>query len=244
MINAHTARWFFKFTTSLLQQNKKLKEINVLRKTKPWQEYRPAVDKVVADWLKPLIEMAGVKFVVKGKEKVPKDEPVIYTPNHSGAFDIPAMILTAPNSPIFMAKKELGEIPVLKSWISAFDCVFVDRKDKEKAHSSLQSAIEAVKNGRSLIIFPEGTRSKNGEIGKFRGGAMKIAMETGRKIIPVLIEGTRERLEATGNITPGTVYVTYLEPIITKGLSKEDFFKMPEELREVICKAKQLTINN
>ncbi len=241
MMNAHTARWFCKFTTSLLQQNKNLKRINELRQTKPWQEYRPAVDKVVTDWLKPLIEMAGVKFVVKGRERIPENEPVIYTPNHSGAFDIPAMILTAPNSPIFMAKKELGEIPVLKSWISAFDCVYVDRKDKLKARSSLQNAIDAVKNGRSLVIFPEGTRSKDGQIGKFRGGAMKIAMETGRKIIPVLIEGTRERLEATGNITPGTIYVTYLEPIITKGLSKEDFFKMPDELRERICRAKKET---
>ncbi len=237
-MNAHTARWFCKFATSMFAQNSKLKEINEMKKNMDWQQYRPAVNKVVCDWLKPLIDMAGVKFVVKGQEKIPKDEPVIYTPNHSGAFDIPAMILSAPNSPTFMAKKELGQIPFLKSWVNAFDCVLVDRMNKESAHSSLQSAIDFVKKGRSLIVFPEGTRSKDGEIGAFRGGAMKIAMETRRKIIPVLIEGTRERLEATGNIVSGTVYVTYLEPIITKGLSKEDFFKMPGEIRELLQKKK------
>jgi 1-acyl-sn-glycerol-3-phosphate acyltransferase len=92
------------------------------------------------------------------------------------------------------------------------------------------------KNGRSLVIFPEGTRSKNGQLGKFKGGAMKIAMETGAKVVPVLIEGSRERLEATGNITPGTVYVTFLDPIETKGLTKDDFFKMPDEIRELLQK--------
>ena len=91
-----------------------------------------------------------------------------------------------------------------------------------------------VKNGRSLVIFPEGTRSKNGQLGKFKGGAMKIAMETGAKVVPVLIEGSRERLEATGNVTPGTVYVTFLDPIETKGLTKEEFFEMPEKIRQLI----------
>jgi 1-acyl-sn-glycerol-3-phosphate acyltransferase len=83
-------------------------------------------------------------------------------------------------------------------------------------------------------------------LGEFRGGAMKIAMETGAKIVPVLIEGTRARLEETGNITAGTVYVTYLDPIETKGLSKEEFFEMPAKLRAVLQneRDKQRAISN
>ena len=91
-----------------------------------------------------------------------------------------------------------------------------------------------VKNGRSIVIFPEGTRSKNGELGEFKGGAMKIAMETGAKVVPVLLEGTRERFEETGNITSGTVYVKFLDPISTEGLTRDDFFKMPAEIRTLI----------
>lgn len=233
-MNAHTLKWFTKFFTSLVQRSKRLKEVQEMKATMPWQKYRPEVDKEIKDWLKPLIDMAGVDFVVLGQEKIPTDEAVIFTPNHAGAFDIPAIVLTAPNSPIFMAKKELGQIPFLKSWMDAVDCVFVDRKNKTSAHSSLQNAIEAVADGRSLVIFPEGTRSKTGELGEFRGGAMKVAMETGAKIVPVLIEGTRARLEETGNVTSGTVYVTYLDAIETKGLSKEEFFEMPAQLRALL----------
>lgn len=235
-MNAFTLKWFTLFGTSLIKRNKKLKEIRQMKKTMPWQEYRPVVDKELESWLMPLIDMADVKMVVKGQEKIPVNEPVIFTPNHASAFDIPAIVLTNKKSPIFMAKKELGKIPLLKAWMDVVDCVFVDRANKQSAHSSLQNAIDAVKDGRSLVIFPEGTRSKTGELGEFRGGAMKVAMETGAKVVPVLLEGTRARLEETGNITSGTVYVTYLDPIETKGLTKEDFYKMPSEIRDLIQK--------
>ncbi len=233
-MNLHTLSWFNLFFTSLVKQGKNLKAVQKLKKIKNWREYRPKVDGIICNWLDPLMDKAGVTFSIKGKEKVPINEPVIFTPNHSGAFDIPAIILTAPKVPIFMAKKEFKKIPLLNDWMDAVDCVFVDRNDKNSARSSLHEAIDAVKDGRSLVVFPEGTRSKTGELGKFRGGAMKIAMETGAKIVPVLIEGTRERLEKTGNITSGIINVTYLDPIVTKGLSKEEFFKMPERIRSLI----------
>ena len=76
--------------------------------------------------------------------------------------------------------------------------------------------------------------ANDGKLGEFKGGAMKIAMESGAKVVPVLIEGSRARLEETGNITSGTVYVTFLPPIETKGLEKEDFFKMPQQIRAML----------
>ena len=96
------------------------------------------------------------------------------------------------------------------------DCVFIDRKNKRAAHGSLQEAIELVKNGRSMVIFPEGTRSKDGQLGVFKGGAMKIAMETGAKVVP------------------GTIYVTFWPAIETKGLSRDDFKRMPAAIRQMI----------
>lgn len=233
-MNLHTIKWFTKFFTTLLERKDKLKKVQEMKKTQSWREYRPFVDEVLYSWLNPMVDMAGVKFVATGVEKIPENEPIIYTPNHAGAFDIPAIVLTAPKPPIFMAKKELGKIPVLKNWMDAVDCVFVDRNNKNSAHSSLQQAIDAVNDGRSIVVFPEGTRSKTGELGEFRGGAMKIAMETGARVVPVLLEGTRDRLEATGNVTAGTVNVTYLDPIETKGLTKDEFFNMPAEIRALI----------
>lgn len=233
-MNAFTVKWYIKFITSLLGYTPELKTALEMKRKGDWTEYKPFVDKHVKEWLIPLIDMADVKFVVKGKELVPENEPIIYTPNHASMFDIPAVFLNAPTMPMFIAKKELSMFPFLKQWMSVLDCVFVDRKKKNGSRSSLHDAIEMVKSGRSLVIFPEGTRSKNGQMAEFKGGAMKIAMESRAKVVPVLIEGSRARLEETGNITKGTVYVTFLPPIVTEGLEKEDFFKMPEQIRAML----------
>lgn len=233
-MNFFTLKWFGKFFSSLTKFNPQLKKAQEMKKTMHWQEYKPFVDEQVRSWLNPMVEMAGVEFVVKGQEKIPLNEPVIYTPNHAGAFDIPAIILTTPVVPMFMAKKELLKLPIINKWMDVVDCVFVDRNNKDTARSSLQDAIDKVKTGRSLVIFPEGTRSKDGKLGEFRGGAMKVAMETGATVVPVLIEGSRERLEATSNVTAGKVFVTFLDPIETKGLTKEDFLNMPAEIRGML----------
>lgn len=233
-MNVFTAKWGMKLVKSLATRTKLLKEAKQIKQNGTFDEYKAFIDKEVPKWLDPLLSAAQVDFTVKGKEKIPQNEAVIYTPNHAGMFDIPAVVINTPTMPVFMAKKELKKVPVIKDWMEVLDCVFVDRSNKEKAHQSICDAIDKVKNGRSLVIFPEGTRSKTGELGEFKGGAMKIAMETGAKVVPVLIEGTRGRFEETGNITPGTVHVTFLDPIETKGLTKEDFYKMPSEIRAML----------
>lgn len=224
--------------SSLLKRNKLLKQAQRLKEEGTYEEYKSFIDSEIMKWLLPLLDAAQVDFVVKGKEKIPQNEPVIFTPNHEGIFDIPSVVLNTSGMPVFMAKKELGSVPIIKDWMKVLDCVFVDRSNKESAHQSLCDAIDKVKAGRNLVIFPEGTRSKNGELGEFKGGAMKIAMETRAKVMPVFIRGSRDRLETTGNITPGTVYVTFLDPIETKGLTEEDFYKMPAEIRERIAEEK------
>ncbi len=238
-MNAYTIKWGTKFLSSLLKLNPELKKAKALKEKGNWREYKTFVDNCLCNWLDPLISMAGVNFNVYGKENIPTDEPVIYTPNHAGMFDIPAIILNVPEPPIFIAKKELKSIPVLRDWMYVLDCVFVDRNNKTSARSSLHDAIEMVKNGRSVVVFPEGTRSKDGTLGKFKGGAMKIAMETGAKVVPVLLRGTRERLEEKGEIVPGDIDVVFMPSIETKGLTKEKFFEMPAKIRQLIQTEKE-----
>ena len=235
-MNKFTLKWGTKLLSSLLKLNPELKKAKTLKIKGNWREYKSFVDKQLYGWLTPLIDMADVKFNVYGKENIPQNEPVIYTPNHAGMFDIPAVILNTPEPPIFIAKKELKSIPILSDWMDVMDCVFVDRKNKNSARSSLHDAIEMVKNGRSIVVFPEGTRSKDGKLGKFKGGAMKIAMETGATVVPVLLRGTRERLEENGEIVPGEIDVVFMKNIETKGLTKDEFFEMPEKIRQLIQK--------
>lgn len=232
MKSALTVKWFTKFCTSLVGLNPDLKKAMALKEQGKWEEYKPIVDGALYRWLNPLMDLAGINFVVKGKEKLPADEPLIYCPNHQGVFDFPAVILNVPKPCAFISKKEAEKLPLVHKWMWVMDCVFIDRSNHRAAHGSLNEAIELVKNGRSMVIYPEGTRSKTGEMAEFKGGAMKIAMESGARVVPVLLEGTRERLEKTGNIIPGTVYVTFLDPIETKGLTREDFKKMPGEIRQ------------
>ena len=110
-MNAFTVKWYSKFLTSLLGYTPDLKVAMKLKNEGKWEEYKPLVDSKVREWLIPLIDLAGVDFVVKGVEKVPTDEPIIYTPNHAGMFDIPAVFLNAPTMPMFIAKKSLVHFP-------------------------------------------------------------------------------------------------------------------------------------
>ena len=186
-MNAYTIKWGTRFLSSLLKLNPELKKAKKLKEKGNWREYKTFADNCLCNWLDPLISMAGVNFNVYGKENIPTDEPVIYTPNHAGMFDIPAMILNAPEPPIFIAKKELKSIPVLRDWMYVLDCVFVDRNNKTSARSSLHDAIEMVKNGRSVVVFPEGTRSKDHKPGRAKSGVALIAKEAKADVLPVSI---------------------------------------------------------
>ncbi len=235
MKSAFTVKWLMAAVAALIKSKPQLKKAIELKKTGVWENYKPVVDETILNMLNPLMDLAEIKCVVNGKDNIPLGEPVIYTPNHQGIFDFPSLILSIPSPCAFISKKEAEKLPIIHKWMWVMDCVFIDRNNNRAAHDTLNDAIDIVKAGRSMVVFPEGTRSKDGQIGRFRGGAMKIAMETGAKVVPVLIEGTRERFELTGNIVPGTIYVTFLPAIETKGLSRERFKSMPGEIREMIA---------
>ena len=195
-----TVKWVTKFVTSLVALNPELKKGIKLKESGDWNEYKPFVDAVLYKWLNPLIDMAGIKFVVKGKENIPENEPIIYTPNHSGVFDFPAVILNTPKPCAFISKKEAQKLPIVHKWMWLMDCVFIDRKNKRAAHGSLQEAIELVKNGRSMVIFPEGTRTRTGKMGRFRKGGFLLADHLRLPVVPVTLDGPFQVLPRTRGV--------------------------------------------
>lgn len=233
-VNIKTILWFAKFGFSLIKLLPKMKKGVKLKNTGVIENYKPFVDETLKNWLNPLLKSAGVDFKVNGLENVPKDEPVIYVPNHQGIFDMPALILNAPTPCGFIAKKELQKIPVVRTWMWLLDCVFIDRQNKREARVAIKESIELINKGRSMVIFPEGTRSRDGVPLPFKSGVMMIAKETKAKIVPVVLEGIIDRFEGTKNITPGTVTVTFLPPVETEGLSRDEVKEMPNKLREMI----------
>ena len=173
-----------------------------------------------------ILWITGAKVTVIGEENVPKDTPVLYIGNHRSYFDI---LLTYSRCPIrtgYIAKKEMEKIPLLSTWMHYLHCLFLDRKDIKQGLKTILTAVDKVKSGISICIFPEGTRGKTEselELGEFHNGSFKMATKTGCPIIPLSISGSREILEAHFPKIRGThVTVTYGKPIIPGELTKEE----------------------
>lgn len=189
---------------------------------------------MVYRWASRLMKLAGVKVNVKGRENIPEG-PVLFVSNHQGLYDIPVLLTSLDKPNGFIAKKEAQKIPLVPTWMDYLGCVFIDRENPREAVKALNAACEKIKNGYSIIIFPEGTRSQSDEVGPFKSGALKIAQKTHAPIVPIRIDGTYKIMEANGNwMIPGTVNVTILPAINTGELSRDEMKNLGSEIRQSI----------
>lgn len=179
--------------------------------------------KIVVAAFKVILFICGTKRTVLGIENIPKNEAVLYISNHRSYFDIPVAYSTVPTLTGFMAKKEIGKIPFLSTWMKLLQCLFLDRDDIKQGLKIVLKAIEQVKAGYSFFISPEGTRSQGTEMLPFKEGSFKIAEKTGCAIIPVAILNTEEAFENHSPwIHKAHVVIEYGKPIYPKDLSKEE----------------------
>jgi len=136
-----------------------------------------------------------------------------------------------------VAKKELKMMPVVGQLMQAAGVIFIDRKNKEKAIEAMLPAVEALKNGTSLIIFPEGTRSKDYTLGPFKKGAFHLAMQAGVPIVPVIIRNAHDAMPRGSNIfRPAAIEVIALKPISTKRWKKERLDFHIKKIRKMYLK--------
>lgn len=170
--------------------------------------------------------LSGVKVIVKGKENIPANEPVLYVGNHRSYFDILIGYTQVPGLTGFVAKKEMEKIPLLSSWMDLVCCLFLDRKDIKEGLKTILKGIDYIKQGISIWIFPEGTRNANPEsteLMDFKEGSLKIAEKSGCPIIPVALMRVDDIFEKHFPfICPQTVTVIFGEPIYLKQLEKEE----------------------
>lgn len=170
--------------------------------------------------------ISGVKLTVIGEENVPKDTPVLYIGNHRSFFDIPLTYTRCPIRTGYVSKKEMEKVPLLSIWMKRLHCLFLDRKDLKQGLKTILTAIEKVKSGISICIFPEGTRNKNEdelELLPFHEGSFKIATKTGCPIIPMAISGSADIFENHfPKIKSQHIILEYGAPIYADQLSPED----------------------
>lgn len=168
--------------------------------------------------------MSGTKSTVIGLENIPKDEAVLYVGNHRSVFDIILGYKYIPYTTGFISKKEVKSYPFLSWWMWFMNCLFLDREDIKSGLQMILDAIDKIKNGISIFIFPEGTRSRvEGEMLEFKEGSFKIATKSGAPIIPVTFSNTSALFEDQfPKVKPGHVIIEFGKPIYPKELSREE----------------------
>lgn len=188
-------------------------------------------------WAGFLLAVAGVKVRVRGAENIPQDDAVLFVSNHQGNFDIPVLFSTLGRSIGFLAKVELAKIPVLHAWMPKLGCVLIDRADLRQSMKAIQKCADVIKGGQSMVVFPEGTRSRGPEVGEFKKGSLRLVEKTGVPVVPVSINGTYRVMEARGGnrIGPAEVVVTISPPIYFHRLSKEEKDNITDILRGTIA---------
>ncbi len=184
-------------------------------------------------WL--ILKASGVKLKVYGHDNLNPDKAYIFAANHASQFDIFVLYLSIPIEFKWLAKIELFKIPILGHAMKAIGYIPIDRTNRKAAFESIDRAAEEVKNGKSIIIFPEGTRSSDGILQAFKKGGFILAIKSQQPIVPISIEGSHKILRKHDwRIYPGTITVRFGKPISTRGLTVKDRDKLIEYVREEI----------
>lgn len=172
-----------------------------------------APERVMGWWGRAFIRLGGFRVRVEGVEDLPPGGAVLVS-NHQSVVDIP-LLLSAFRRPVkFLAKRELGEIPLFGRAMAAAGNLFVDRDDPRDAVHMLRDAGARVRGGALLVVFPEGTRSADGSIGEFKPGAFYLAQRSGAPVVPLYIDGGNRALpKGTFRFRPADLLVRVLPPL-------------------------------
>lgn len=192
------------------------------------QDYSLLIHSEPQKWAAGIMRRTGSKVTVSGLDNLPEG-PVLLVSNHEGNFDIPVLLSSIPKPFGFISKKEVKKFPIIPSYMEEMNCVFLDRTDRRSAFKSITDSINKLQDGHSILIFPEGTRSKGEGLQEFKAGFMRIAKDAQVPIVPIAIEGTSRIMEKNDNrIHSANVTVQVLQPV------------SPEELNTAGVKAAEL----
>jgi len=192
--------------------------------------------KIVRLWCRILIRAAGIKVEMEGLENVDLKRSYVVVSNHQSHLDIPVILYYLPLHYTVVSKKELFKIPFFGWGMKAVGILKIDRRDRAQSIATLQKAEDIiVKEGLSLLMFPEGTRSRDGKLQAFKKGPFVLAIRTGLPILPVTIIGTHHILpKGSIRVKPGHIKLIIHPPMETTGYTIEDKDKLRETVHQTI----------
>ena len=191
-------------------------------------------------WSEFLIKISGVKLEINGKENIEDNKNYIFSPNHTSFIDFPVLFVSVGKYLVFVAKKELKRIPIFNSILDISGFVFVDRENTDEAVKSLDELKADIKNiPRSIVIFPEGTRSESLELGNFKKGAAVLGINTGLPIVPVYIDGAFNWWDKNFRDNSNQIVVNFGEPILTKDIKYSERENLTKLIKDRIIGLKK-----
>lgn len=216
--------------------NKRIPEIKAARLTGDSELEREKIYQATDIWVNNVIKIFDMTINITGQENIPMDKPCVFMPNHQGYGDIPVMFKVAEGKQIgFVAKDFLQKLPYFGKWIYHIRGVFLKRGNPREALKSISEGVAYLKEGFSLVIFPEGTRSHGPGMRHFKAGSFKLATRAKATIIPVTINGTYHLFEEREIITKGaTIDVVVHEAIDTSELDRHAIVKLPETVENIV----------
>lgn len=191
-------------------------------------------------WSKLLLWAAGIKYTVYGYENIDREQNYVFTGNHESAFDIPLAFAGIKHHLVSISKIELKWIPIFGWAMQAAKHIFVDRKNHTKALKSLVKAADSIsKNPRSILLFPEGTRSKDGKIHQFKKGGLLLGIKAQIPIVPMALCGTGAvALKGEWKLKSNQIELRIGKPIDTNGLTYDDRNDLTEKVYKAVVQLK------
>ena len=192
--------------------------------------------KAVKKWAKYVVNVARLNITVEGIEKIPTDRPVLFTPNHQSYADVPILLHALKDFNFgFLMRMQLNKLFAIEQISHILHCVPINQENAREGVKALNKTAEQIKNGLSMVVYPEGKRGFSNTPDEFKNGAFKIVQKTGVTVVPIYTRNAFKILEGSGGIiTPTDVKVTVLDPIETSEMNREQVRELNEKVYNVI----------
>ncbi len=193
-------------------------------------------------WAPGLLWVGGMRLDVQGLERIDPRTPYFFASNHQSMVDVPVLLRALPVPLLFIVKEELRRVPLLGTYMRAMGMIFIRRTDHRGSLKALRQCQDRLTTGRSILIFPEGTRSRDGSVGTFKPGSFLPVIDAGAPVVPVALDGPGRILPRGGfRVRPGPIRVAIGKPIATDGLGRKDRRELAERVRgEVVGMLREL----
>jgi len=187
-------------------------------------------------WARMILWTSGVRIELVGAALPPVEQSCVFVSNHSSFYDTPIIFTALPRQLRIMAKADLGYVPFLGWHLLRSGHVLVDRRNP--GASIFKRMQRMARSGASLVVFPEGSRTIDGKVQKFKAGMFLLAIENGLPVVPITISGSRIVMpKGRFSVSPATVTVTVHEQIPTKGLAREEARAMAARVQDIVASA-------